>query len=75
MGMKVSREHLGLSPACACVCVPVQGVSCRTQCSFSSCLLHIWTAHCTAEFKPLVFEMFTEVLPSKTSKANTGTDP
>lgn len=43
--------------------------------SFHPAIFNIWTAHYTGVFKPLVFEMFTEVFPSKTSKPNTGTDP
>lgn len=75
----VTAPKNGLQTPCAwllCVCVRAH----REQVgelawSFHRAIFNIWTAHYTAEFKPLVFGMFTEVFPSKTSKPNTGTDP
>lgn len=60
--------------ACACLCAHRERVG-GLAWSFHPAIFNIWTAHYPAEFKPLVFGMFTEVFPSETSKPNTGTDP
>lgn len=59
---------------CVCVCAHRERVR-GLAWSFHPAIFNIWTAHCAAEFKPLVSGMFTEVFPSETSKPNTGADP
>lgn len=65
-----------LTSLCARVCVIAHRERVRELAwSFHPAIFNIWTAHYAAEFKPLVFGMFTEVFPSETSKPNTVADP
>lgn len=72
-GTKMGYRHL-VPDLYVCACAHREQVG-GLAWSFHPAIFNIWTAHYAAEFKPLVFGMFTEVFPSETSKPNTGTGP